>query len=81
MTKREFFKTFCDYDEDSLSTKSNKTAFVKNNIVTNIIKIAKVKKKEVQGQQRVLEENYLFHTHEIYESIEHKVKSKIETIF
>ena len=33
MTEREFFKTF--YDKDSLNTKSNKTIFVKNAIMTN----------------------------------------------
>ena len=62
MTERELFKTFYDYDEDSLSTKSNKTVFVKNTIMKNIIKNCKGGKKEVQGQQRVLEKNYLFQT-------------------
>ena len=38
MTEREFFKTFYGYDKDSLNTKSNKTIFVKNTIMTNIIK-------------------------------------------
>ena len=47
MTEREFFKTFYDYDEDSLNTKSNKTVFVKNTIMTNIIKNCKGGKKEV----------------------------------
>ena len=47
MTEREFFKTFYDYDEDSLNTKSNKTIFVKNTIMTNIIKNCKGEKKEV----------------------------------
>ena len=28
MTEREFFKTFYDYDEDSLNTNSNKIIFV-----------------------------------------------------
>ena len=41
MTEREFFKTFYDYDED------NKTIFVKNTIMTNIIKNCKGEKKEV----------------------------------
>ena len=35
MTEKESFKTFYDYDEDSLNTKSNKTIFVKNTIMTN----------------------------------------------
>ena len=47
MTEREFFKTFYDYDEDSLNTKSIKTAFVEDNIMTNIIKNWKGEKKEV----------------------------------
>ena len=45
MTEREFFKTLYDYDKDSLSTKSNKTVFVKNTIMTNIIKNCKGEKK------------------------------------
>ena len=28
MTEREFFKTFYDFDEDGLNTKSNKKVFV-----------------------------------------------------
>ena len=47
MTEREFFKTFYDYDEDSLNTKSNKIIFVKNTIMKNIIKNCKGEKKEV----------------------------------
>ena len=46
-TEREFLKTFYDYDEDSLNTKSNKTILVKNTIMTNIIKNCEDKKKEV----------------------------------
>ena len=47
MTKREFFRTYYGYDEDDLNTKSNKNVFVKNNIMTNIIKNCKGEKKEV----------------------------------
>ena len=46
MTEREFFKMFYDYDEDSLSTKSNKTVFVKYTIMTNIIKNCKGEKRK-----------------------------------
>ena len=46
MTEREFFKTFYGYDEDSLNTKSNKTVFVKNTIMTNIIKNCRGEKKK-----------------------------------
>ena len=47
MTEREFFKTFYDFDEDDLNTKSNKNVFVKDNIMTNIINNCKGEKKEV----------------------------------
>ena len=47
MTEREFFKTFYDLDEDDLNTESNKNVFVKNTIMTNIIKNCKGEKKEV----------------------------------
>ena len=46
MTEREFFKTFYDFDEDDLNTKSNKNVFVKNTIMTNIIKNCKGEKKK-----------------------------------
>ena len=45
MTEREFFKMFYDFDEDNLNTKSNKNVFVKNTIMTNIIKNCKGEKK------------------------------------
>ena len=46
MTDRET-ETFYNYDEDILNTKSNKTMFVKNTIMKNIIKNCKCEKKEV----------------------------------
>ena len=46
MTETELFKTFYDYDEDSLNAKSNKTAFIKNTMMTNIIKNCKGEKKK-----------------------------------
>ena len=47
MTERELFKTFYYFDKDDLNTKNNKTVFVKNIIITNIIKNCKGEKKEV----------------------------------
>ena len=81
MTEREFFKTFYDYDEDSLNTKSNKTIFVKNTIMTNIIKNCKGEKKRGVRSAGEFRRKLFIPDHEIYESIEHKVKSKIGTIF
>ena len=38
MTEREIFKKFDNLNEDELNTKSNKSVYVKNIIMTNIIK-------------------------------------------
>ena len=51
--EREFFKTFYDYEEDNLNTNSNKTIFVKNTIMTNILKIVNVKKKRCKVSRRI----------------------------
>ena len=53
MTEREFFKTFYDLNEDDFNTESNKNVFVKNTIMTNIIKNCKGEKKEVKVSRRV----------------------------
>ena len=47
MTEREIFKKFEKLSEDQLNAKSNKNIFVKNTIMTNIIKNCKGEKKEV----------------------------------
>ena len=38
MTEKEIFKKFDNLNEDKLNTKSNKSVYVKNIIMTNIIK-------------------------------------------
>ena len=38
MTERKFCEKFYNLDKDELNTKSNKNVFVKNIIMTNIIK-------------------------------------------
>ena len=81
MTERESFKTFYGYDEDSLNTKSNKTVFVKNTIMKNIIKNCKGEKKRGVRSAGEFRRKLFIPEHEIYESIEHKVKSKIGKIF
>ena len=45
MTEREFCKKFYNLNKDELNTRSNKNVYVKNNIMTNIIKHCKGEKK------------------------------------
>ena len=75
-TEREFYERFYKLSEDELNTKSNKNVFVKNTIMTNIIKHCRGEKggiRAIDGFRRQL----MIPDHEISESIEHKVKSKI----
>ena len=81
MTERKFFKTLYDLDKDDLNTKSNKNVFVKNTIMTNIIKNCKGEKKRGVRSAESFRRKLFIAEHEIYESIEHRLKSKIEKIF
>ena len=81
MTEREIFKKFDNLNEDELNTKSNKNVYVKNIIMTNIIKHCRGEKKRgikaIDGFRKKL----MIPDYEISVSIEHVVKSKIGTIF
>ena len=46
MTVRDIFKIYDNLSEDELNTKSNKNVFVKNIVMTNIIKHCRSEKKE-----------------------------------
>ena len=46
MTEREIYEEFGNLSEDELITKSNKNIYVRNDIMTTIIKRCRGKKKE-----------------------------------
>ena len=77
MTEREFYEKFYKLSEDELNTKSNKNVFVKNTIMTNIIKHCRGEKKN--SNRRIQKKT--IPDYEISVSIEHVVKSNIGTIF
>ena len=81
MTEREIFKKLDNLNEDELNKKSNKSVYVKNIIMTNIIKHRRGEKKKgikvIDGFRKKL----MIPDYEISVSIEHVVKSKIGTIF
>ena len=81
MTEREIFKKFGNLSNDKLNKKSNKSVYVKNTIMTNIIKHCRGEKKRgikvIDGFRKQL----MIPDYEISVSIEHVVKSKIGTIF
>ena len=45
MAEREICENFDNLNEDELNTKSNKSTFVRNNVMTNIIKHCRGEKK------------------------------------
>ena len=45
MTEREFYEKFDNLSKDELSTKGNKNVYVKNSVMTNIIKHCRGEKK------------------------------------
>ena len=54
MTEREFYEKFYKLSEDELNAKSNKNVFVKNSIMTDIIKHCRgEKKKRYKGNRRI----------------------------
>ena len=46
MTERKIYEKFDNLSEDELNAKSNKNIFVRNNVITNIIKHCRGEKKE-----------------------------------
>ena len=81
MTEREIYEKFDNLSKDELNTKSNKNVYVRNNVMTNIIKHCRGEKKRgiraIDGFRKKL----MIPDFEISECIEHKLKSKIGTIF
>ena len=53
MTEREIFEKFDKLSEDILNTKSNKNVFIKNTIMTNIIKYCRGEKKRYKNNRRI----------------------------
>ena len=48
MTEREFFKKIDNLSKDELNTKNNKNVYVRNDVMTAIIKNSRGEKKEVK---------------------------------
>ena len=81
MTEREIYEKFDNLSKGELNTKSNKSVYAKIFIMTNIIKNCRGEKKigpiAIDGFRKKLK----IPDYRISESIEHEVKSKIQTIF
>ena len=53
ITEREIYKKYDNLSKDELNIKSNKNVFVKNNVMTNIIKRCRGEKKRNKSNRRI----------------------------
>ena len=53
ITEREIYKKYDNSSKDEFNIKSNKNVFVKNNLMTNIIKCCRGKKKRNKSNRRI----------------------------
>ena len=81
MTEREIYEEFGDLNEDELNTKSNKNIYVKNNVMSNIIKRCRGEKKRGIRTIKELRKKLMVPVSEIPKCPEHEVKSNIGIIF
>ena len=51
MTEREIFEKYDKLSENKLNTKSNKEVYVKNDVMTTVIKRCRGKKKRDEGKK------------------------------
>ena len=52
MTEREIFEKYVNLSVDELSKKSNENVYVKNNVMTTVIKRCRGKKKEEKNKKK-----------------------------
>ena len=81
MTEREIFKNFGKLSINELVKLCNKSVFVKNIIMTNIIKHCRGEKKRSIRSADGFRKKLMIPDYKVSVSIEHKVKSKIGTKF
>ena len=80
MTEREIFEKFDNLSEDELNTKSTKNVYIRNDVMTTVIKRCSGEKKDerkIGGFRKKL----MIPESEILECPEFEVKSKIGNIF
>ena len=81
MTKREIYEKFSNLSKDELNTKSNKNIYVRNDIMTTIIKCCRGEKKRGTRAIDGFRKKLMIPDSEIPKCPEHEVKSKIGIIF
>ena len=80
-TEREILEKFDNLSEDKLNTKSIKNVYVRNNVMSTVIKRCRSKKKRDERKIHGFRKKLIIPEYEIAECPEFEVKSKIGNIF
>ena len=80
-TEREILEKFDNLSEDKLNTKSIKNVYVRNNVMSTVIKRCRNKKKRDERKIHGFRKKLMIPEYEIAECPEFEVKSKIGNIF
>ena len=80
-TEREILEKFDNLSEDKLNTKSIKNVYVRNNVMSTVIKRCRSKKKRDERKIHGFRKKLMITEYEIAECPEFEVKSKIGNIF
>ena len=81
MTEREFFEKFYKLSKDKLKNKSNKDVYVRNDVMTTVIKRCRCEKTRGIRATDGFKNKLMFPDSEIPKSPEFEVKSKTGKIF
>ena len=81
MTKREIYKKFTNSSEKESSTKNNKKAYVRNDVITTIIERCRGEKRRGLRAIDGFRKRLMIQDSEIPKSSEFEVKPKIGKIF
>ena len=80
-TEREILEKFDNLSEDKLNTKSIKNVYVRNNVMSTVVKRCRSKKKRDERKIHGFRKKLMIPEYEIAECPEFEVKSKIGNIF
>ena len=81
MTERKYFEKYANLSEDKLNIESRKNVYVKNDVMSTVIKRCKGEKKRGERKIDAFRKKLMIPESEILECSEHEVKSKIGNIF
>ena len=81
ITERKISEKYANLSKDKLNTKSSKNIYVKNDVMSTVVKCCRGEKKRGERETDGFTKKLMIPKFEIPECPEHEVKSKIGIIF